>query len=75
MSIRNFYIEAYIDGRKESLKGGPKSKDGGFSLSVYQRKEGQLERIIEITGFVNGDGILTTHVATQSKGQTIKTQR
>ena len=73
--IRNFHIKADIDGRKTPLKGGSKSKDGSFSLSIYQRKDGRPERVIEVTGFADSNGILTTHVASQNKGQTIKTQR
>jgi len=32
--VRNFWIEVRIDGRKTPLRGGPMSKDGGFTLSI-----------------------------------------
>lgn len=73
--IRNFYIKADIDGRKESLKDGPRKKDGGFSLSVYQRKDGQAERVVKIKGFVDNDDTLTTYVTSQTTEQIIKTRR
>lgn len=41
MPVRNFYIEADIDGRKHKLTGGPGNKEGGFLLRVYMRDEGE----------------------------------
>ena len=29
MAVRNFYVEADIDGRQTMLGGGPRNKDGG----------------------------------------------
>jgi hypothetical protein len=40
MAMRNFWIEADVDGRKTRLMGGPRSKDGGFKLTVYMRDDG-----------------------------------
>ena len=52
MAVRNFWIEAAIDGRKTRLRGGPVSKDGGFSLTIYQRSNGGIVRALVIEGMV-----------------------
>lgn len=56
MKPRNFYISATIDGRKTQLKGGPKNKDGGFELDVFQAAEKVTDNLtspINIRGYVN----------------------
>ncbi len=42
MSVRNFYIDCEIDGRKHRLTGGPRSKDGGFEMTITMREEGSI---------------------------------
>ena len=41
MAMRNFWIEANIDGRKTKLMGGPRSKTGGLRLQIRMRDSGQ----------------------------------
>jgi len=43
MAVRNWWIEADVDGRKTPLSGGPRSKDGGFQLTIYQRVKGNID--------------------------------
>ena len=62
MAVRNFWIEALIDGRKTKLSGGPRSKHGGFSLTVFQRSQGGITRALIIDGFANEGGQLTLSV-------------
>lgn len=50
MTVRNFWLEAYIDGRQTNLSGGPKAKDGGFTLLVYMRRHGEPVEALRITG-------------------------
>ena len=62
-SVRNFWIEITIDGRKEVLKAGPKSKNGGFSLIVYQRDNEKIIKTAQITGIADRENrlrLLTT---------------
>ena len=40
MAMRNFYMEADIEGRKTMLTGGPAAKDGGMTVDIRQREEG-----------------------------------
>jgi len=54
MAVRNFWIEADIDGRTTTLTGGPRSKDGGFSLDIFIRDEGASTKAITIMGHVIG---------------------
>lgn len=40
MALRNFWLEAQVDGRKTKLTGGPKNKTGGMRTKVYVRDQG-----------------------------------
>lgn len=48
MAVRNFWIEANIDGRETVLKGGPASKRGGLYLTIKQRSEGGITTAYKI---------------------------
>lgn len=48
MAVRNWWIDVEIDGRKTRLNGGPVSKDGGFSMTIYQRVEGESVEVVRI---------------------------
>lgn len=62
MAVRNFWVEANIDGRETLLGGGPRAKDGGMSVNIYQRDDGSILRAINITCFVDRNGLLRTTV-------------
>ena len=40
--VRNFWLDALIDGRRSRLASGPRSKDGGFILDIYMRDRGSV---------------------------------
>ena len=46
--VRNFWVEANIDGRQTDLTGGPRRKDGGMEIDLYQREDGYISRPIKI---------------------------
>ena len=48
MAVRNFWIEADIDGKETILKGGPRSKTGGMRIVVNQRDNGQIKEALRI---------------------------
>ena len=48
MAVRNFYIDARIDGRKTDLSGGPASKNGGMEIVITQRQNGRIVTAFEI---------------------------
>lgn len=58
MAMRNWWINAVIDGRKSDLYGGPQSKDGGFYLTIRQRDKGQSVSALIIRGWMKDDGEL-----------------
>ena len=67
MRVRNFWIEADIDGRMTKLAGGPVSEDGGFTMRICQRNvdsDGRVEVRVpfEIVGMLNSQGSLVTTV-------------
>ena len=57
MATRNFWIDVDIDGRRTRLQGGPISKEGGFTLTVRMRDNGNRPVVAQIRGFV-ADGLL-----------------
>ena len=61
MAVRNFYVEANIDGRQTTLGGGPKSKTGEMTVRLYQRDEGAITDALLIECHEH-DGNLITKV-------------
>lgn len=75
---RNFWLEAEIDnprGGKQILAGGPAGKDGGFTLKIKMRREGEYTEPLTITGrtsasgdlvlaLIDGYGVVTERYAT-----------
>ena len=48
MAVRPFYMEAYVDKRDSKLSGGPRSKGGGMDVTIYQRNNGDINRVFRI---------------------------
>lgn len=61
-NVRNFWIECDIDGRESTLSGGPRAKDGGIDITLYQRDKGSIITAATIKGRVSGDGTLTLDI-------------
>jgi len=55
-NVRNFWLELSVDGSKSNVETGPRSKDGGFSLTILQRSEGGIVRALEVSGYATEDG-------------------
>jgi hypothetical protein len=49
-NVRNFWIEAHVDGRAVKLAAGPASRYGGFTLTVYQRDKGGVMEALRLYG-------------------------
>lgn len=62
MAVRNFWIRASIDGQATTLSGGPQSKDGGFTLTIKQRDQGQIITPVHVRGYVDAAGQLVMEV-------------
>jgi hypothetical protein len=57
-NVRNFWLELEVDGSRTKIETGPRSKDGGFTLKILMRREGDIMRPVTITGREQ-DGRLT----------------
>lgn len=70
MAVRNWWIDAEVDGRQTDLSGGPRNREGGFHLTIYQRDEGSIVEAVRLRGRVGYDGqlVLEGHV----NGQQVK---
>lgn len=62
MATRNFWVECTVDGRETQLRGGPRRKDGGMTVRIYQRDEGCITRVLSANCLAASDGTLTTSV-------------
>ena len=58
MAVRNFWIEADIEGRKTTLASGPRAKGGGFTLRIYIRNKGDISLPLKVEGIAHDDGRL-----------------
>ena len=61
MAVRNFYVEANIDGRETLLGGGPRANTGEMTVRIYQRNEGNVTDALLIE-CREKDGTLITEV-------------
>ena len=61
MAVRNFYVEADIDGRETILGGGPRNKEGGMTVKIFQRIDGGISHPIKIVSR-ECNGELTTEI-------------
>lgn len=78
--VRNFWIDADIDGRATMLGGGPRSKDGGMDITIYQRDEGGIKRAFTINCRAYGNTLITSVYSCADEGPTcecmqLKTER
>ena len=69
--MRNFWIEATIDGKKTKLASGPRAKDGGFELTVRMRDKGTSVVGATVTGWVMHDGRLALECG-MDKGEDLR---
>jgi hypothetical protein len=57
-NVRNFWLEAEVDGRSTSVATGPEGKDGGISVRVLIRREGGVSMAATLRGRALPDGTL-----------------
>jgi len=65
-NVRNFWIELEVDGRKQRIATGPRSKDGGFSLTVKMRDQGEIITALGVEGFACSDNTLVLRASQHS---------
>ena len=61
-NVRNFWIELDVDGRSTPVATGPRRKDGGFSLTIRQRDDGDIVTPLHIVGVATDNGALVLRV-------------
>jgi len=49
-NVRNFWVEAEVEGRKSKIAFGPQGKEDGFRLTVYIRNKGEVEEVAHVEG-------------------------
>ena len=62
MAIRNFWAEVSVDGYKTKMAGGPRSKNGGMTITVKQRSDGEITAPVKIE-CEERDGSLFTKIS------------
>lgn len=62
MALRNWWVEADVDGRRTGAAFGPRGRAGGFRLTVRQRHDGESVRVLTVEGEARADGLLTLRV-------------
>jgi hypothetical protein len=60
--IRNFWVAGAVDGRRSRISGGPRARDGGISLTLYQRQEGSVAEALKVECLACEDGTLSVEV-------------
>lgn len=58
-NVRNAWIDVNVDGRAESLSGGPKNSGGQLRGSLYQRNEGAVGDPIKFAVWPGNDKVYT----------------
>jgi hypothetical protein len=61
-AVRNFFVKARVDGRDSLIQGGPRKKNGGLHLTLYQRSDGRIATALEIICTACSDGTLRIRV-------------
>ena len=51
MSLRNFWVESFIDGRKSLLASGPRGKDGEMHTVIKVKEGGNSVEAVTIVCF------------------------
>ena len=75
-NVRNFWFEASVDGKEKDLASGPRNKDGGFSITIYQRDKGSVRKALYVDGFGGGGtNVLTVRDATDEVLFQFETER
>lgn len=76
MSVRNFWVDADIDGRQTMLSGGPRAENGGMDVTVYQRDDGGIRTVVRIICRRQFNGKLVTYVDVDGERvATVETER
>jgi hypothetical protein len=62
-NVRNFWLEGGAEGIASRHAFGPRSRDGGASLTVYQRSAGEVSEALRVRCYADGSGRLETEAS------------
>lgn len=62
-NVRNFWIEAEVDGRRTTIAAGPVSKTGGITIRLKMRHNGEIFHAMVVSGMAHPSGKLTLTAA------------
>lgn len=60
--IRNFWLSGEVDGRSSRVSGGPRARDGGLHLTIYQRDRGSIVTALKVQCSAFSDGTLRIEI-------------
>lgn len=60
--VRNFWVAGDVDGRRSLIAGGPRARDGGLTLTIYQRSRGGIATALKVHCVAFLDGTLLLQV-------------
>ncbi len=63
MAVRNFWLTAEVDGKKEPVATGPRSSDGGMTVKLFVRDNGESRRAVTLECDASADGQLVIRMA------------
>lgn len=66
--VRNFWMRATVDGHARSVEAGPRAKDGGLTIQVFMRDNGQVEHACTLRGWCGSDGRLYLDIEPSDDG-------
>ena len=61
-AVRNFWLSGEVDGRSSRVSGGPRARDGGLHLTIFQRSKGAIATALEVHCYASTDGTLRIEV-------------
>ena len=59
-NVRNFWFDAQVDDRAAVVSAGPRARDGGMVIDLFQRNDGDVAPAFRITCMPYGNRLVTT---------------
>lgn len=61
-AVRNFWVSGAIDGSRRRIAAGPRARDGGLTLTLCQRRDGEVAAALTVTCVASGPHCLRLEV-------------
>lgn len=70
-NVRNFWLELDVDGSTTRIATGPRGKEGGFRLRIFQRDKDEVTKAAYIDGVVVDGKIRLRYELGKGEGLTV----